>query len=60
MREADPGIEIMMESYSWKPAREWLPRMLEIAGRAIHHVAHRSVAPSFRQSGDDPEMIRFG
>ena len=49
MREADPGIEIMMEYYSWKPALEWLPRMLEIAGRAIHYVAHRSIDSSFRQ-----------
>jgi hypothetical protein len=39
MRTADPSITIMMEYYSWSV--DWLPRMLEIAGKDIDIVIHR-------------------
>lgn len=45
MREADPDITIMMEYYSW--GIEWLPRMLEVAGRDIDVVIHRDADRAF-------------
>jgi hypothetical protein len=45
MREADPGILIMMEYYSW--GIQWLPRMLEIAGRDVDIVIHRDAERPF-------------
>ncbi|HET6487278.1 MAG TPA: hypothetical protein VFH83_12700, partial [Spirochaetia bacterium] len=39
MREVDPTITVMMEYYSWTP--DWLPRMLELAGKHIDVVIHR-------------------
>jgi hypothetical protein len=40
MKEVDPAIKIMMESYSYGP--ELLPEMLEIAGKSIDIVITRS------------------
>jgi hypothetical protein len=45
MREADPDITIMMEYYSW--GIEWLPRMLEVAGRDIDVVINRDADRAF-------------
>ncbi|MGA2974599.1 MAG: hypothetical protein ABSF77_04745 [Spirochaetia bacterium] len=48
MREVDPRIVIMMEYYSW--GLDWLPRMLEIAGKDVDVVIHRDADPGFMAS----------
>ena len=45
MREVDPGITIMMEFYSWD--KDWLPRMLDVAGRHIDAVINRLADRAF-------------
>jgi hypothetical protein len=48
MRSVDPRIRIMMEYYSW--GIEWLPRMLEVAGKDVDVVIHRDGDPPFIRS----------
>lgn len=45
MRLADPGIELMLAAYAYEP--EFLPGMLEIAGKDIQYVIYRQGSPDF-------------
>lgn len=41
MREVDPNIRLMMDLYSFPYELEWLPQMLEVAGRQVDYVITR-------------------
>lgn len=47
MRSVDPDIKIMMAYYGFAQPLEWLPQMLEIAGRHIDFVIHREKSKEF-------------
>ncbi|MCX6226323.1 MAG: hypothetical protein NTV01_16510 [Bacteroidia bacterium] len=44
MREVDPGIKIMMDDYSFPYELEWLPQMLDIAGKQVDFVITREIS----------------
>jgi alpha-L-arabinofuranosidase len=49
MREVDPGIKIMMDDYSFPYELEWLPQMLEIAGKKVDFVITRERSVEYIQ-----------
>ena len=49
MREVDPGIRIMMDNYSFPYDLEWLPQMLEIAGKQVDFVITRERSVEYIQ-----------
>jgi len=49
MREVDPGIKIMMDNYSFPYELEWLPQMLEIAGKQVDFVITRERSVEYIQ-----------
>ena len=49
MREVDPDIRIMMDIYSFPYELEWLPQMLEVAGRQVDYVITRERSVDYIQ-----------
>lgn len=49
MREVDQGIKIMMDNYSFPYELEWLPQMLEIAGKQVDFVITRERSVEYIQ-----------
>jgi len=49
MREVDPDIRIMMDIYSFPYELEWLPQMLDVAGRQVDFVITRERSVDYIQ-----------
>ncbi|MFA6126180.1 MAG: hypothetical protein WC699_02650 [Bacteroidales bacterium] len=50
MRKADPDIRIMMDIYSFPYELEWLPQMLEVAGKQVDFVITRERTVEYIQN----------